>query len=82
MNELTTSETAEDVYSNEKGLGDLVKAFLDLTYLSIQVDHSSSNGSETVNTSTRLPANLGKASELNNIVGEIASFLADVQNYS
>ncbi|XP_019373948.1 PREDICTED: ATP-binding cassette sub-family A member 13 [Gavialis gangeticus] len=82
VNELTTSETAEDVCSNEKHVADLVKAFLDLTYLSIQVDHSSSNGSETVNTSTRLPANLSKLSELNNIVGEIAAFLADVRNYS
>uniref|UniRef100_A0A7M4FCZ6 ATP binding cassette subfamily A member 13 n=1 Tax=Crocodylus porosus TaxID=8502 RepID=A0A7M4FCZ6_CROPO len=82
VNELTTSETAEAVCSNEKHVADLVKAFLDLTYLSIQVDHSSSNGSETVNTSTRLPANLSKLSELNNIVGEIAAFLADVQNYS
>ncbi|KAH1177253.1 hypothetical protein KIL84_010955, partial [Mauremys mutica] len=79
---LTETETAEVLHSNHHQVADLGKEFLDLTYLSIRDKLSRSCGSGTANISTRLVTNLSKLNDLNDIAGEIAKFLANVQNYS
>ncbi|TFK08948.1 stanniocalcin-1 [Platysternon megacephalum] len=82
IEELTETETAEVLRSNHHQVADLGKAFLNLTYLSIRDKLSKSCGSGTANISTRLVTNLSKLNDLNDIAGEIAKFLANVQNYS
>ncbi|XP_074842119.1 ATP-binding cassette sub-family A member 13 [Carettochelys insculpta] len=79
---LTEVETAEGLHSNQHQVADTVKAFLDLTYLSMQAKHSNSYGSETANTSTALVANLSELNDLNGIAGEITRSLANMQKYS
>ncbi|XP_026509884.1 ATP-binding cassette sub-family A member 13-like [Terrapene carolina triunguis] len=82
IEELTETETADVLRSNHHQVADLGKAFLDLTYLSIRDKLSRSCGSGTANISTRLLTNLSKLNDLNDIAGEIAKFLTNVQNYS
>uniref|UniRef100_A0A8C0G716 ATP binding cassette subfamily A member 13 n=1 Tax=Chelonoidis abingdonii TaxID=106734 RepID=A0A8C0G716_CHEAB len=82
IEDLTETETAEVLRSNHHQVADLGKEFLDLTYLSIRDKLSRSCGSGTANISTRLVTNLSKLNDLYDIAGEIAKFLANVQNYS
>ncbi|KAM9165595.1 ATP-binding cassette sub-family A member 13 [Pangshura tecta] len=82
IEDLTETETAEVLRSNHHQVADLGKEFLNLTYLSIRDKLSRSCGSGTANISTRQVTNLSKLNDLNDIAGEIAKFLANVQNYS
>uniref|UniRef100_A0A8C4WKG0 ATP binding cassette subfamily A member 13 n=1 Tax=Gopherus evgoodei TaxID=1825980 RepID=A0A8C4WKG0_9SAUR len=82
IEDLTETQTAEVLHSNHHQVADLGKEFLDLTYLSIRDKLSRSCGSGTANISSRLVTNLSKLNDLYDIAGEIAKFLANVQNYS
>ncbi|XP_006136436.3 ATP-binding cassette sub-family A member 13 [Pelodiscus sinensis] len=79
---LTANETAEVLHSSKHQVADLVKVFLDLTYLSIRAKHSNSYGSEAANISTRLVTNLSKLNGLKDIAGEITKCLGNMHNYS